>query len=331
MAEHGYLREGYGLHGERGPEAEDRSREYDREWRSRDQDRGWERNRQDRDGRREFMFGEARQRSPGRGRDEDRGWFGSGDDDRHDRSQGGARGFIERAGQAARSWFEDDDDTHRSQRRGGWSDPSREAARQRMSHYGPEHGYGGFQGDYSGGRGQGGFGGAGDWQQSRQSFSSHPDDHYRSWREKQMQALDDDYREYCREREQQFHQEFDSWRRNRQRQPGKQGQQQEQQQAQQGHRGQSGQYRDQEMGELTLSEPTAGSPGTSGFTPGTVAGSTDGETRVAASRVGGGSAATGDSSRMTESATGVSSGGATGDASRPTAANTSPNATGTGR
>jgi hypothetical protein len=48
-------------------------------------------------------------------------------------------------------------------------------------------------------------------------YSVHPDDHYRSWRDKQMQALDREYADYCREREQQFHRDFDSWRQNRQR------------------------------------------------------------------------------------------------------------------
>ena len=33
-----------------------------------------------------------------------------------------------------------------------------------------------------------------------------------------MQALDRDYEDYCREREQQFHQEFDSWRQSREQQ-----------------------------------------------------------------------------------------------------------------
>lgn len=47
------------------------------------------------------------------------------------------------------------------------------------------------------------------------NFSSHQDDHYRSWRDRQMEALDRDYEDYCREREQQFHSDFDSWRRNR--------------------------------------------------------------------------------------------------------------------
>ena len=69
-----------------------------------------------------------------------------------------------------------------------------------ISHYGPDHGYGGFQGDY---------------REGRRGFSASPDEHYRSWRDKQMRALDRDYEDYCREREQQFHQDFDSWRRNR--------------------------------------------------------------------------------------------------------------------
>ena len=51
-----------------------------------------------------------------------------------------------------------------------------------------------------------------DWERSPRNFSSHQDDHYRSWRDKQMEALDRDYADYCREREQQFHQDFDQWR-----------------------------------------------------------------------------------------------------------------------
>ena len=61
-----------------------------------------------------------------------------------------------------------------------------------------------------------------EWREGRQSFSSHPDDHYRSWRDRQMQALDQDYADYCREREQRFHQDFDSWRQNRQQSRGQQ-------------------------------------------------------------------------------------------------------------
>jgi hypothetical protein len=54
--------------------------------------------------------------------------------------------------------------------------------------------------------------GRSDWERAPRNFSSHQDDHYRSWRDKQMQGLDRDYEDYCREREQQFHSDFDAWR-----------------------------------------------------------------------------------------------------------------------
>lgn len=148
MAQHGYLREGYGMWGDHD---EDFDRDRERGWRDRDEDRG-------------FMLGD---RDRFRERDEDE-WFGG------------------------------------------------RSSEHRMSRYGPEHGFGGFQGDFSGGREQGGFGGAGDYIRGRTNFSSHPDDHYRSWRQRQIEALDRDYVDYCREREQQFHQDFDTWRSNRQ-------------------------------------------------------------------------------------------------------------------
>jgi len=52
-----------------------------------------------------------------------------------------------------------------------------------------------------------------DLRDNRRSFSAHPDDHYRSWRDRHMSELDRDYQDYCREREQQFHRDFDDWRR----------------------------------------------------------------------------------------------------------------------
>ena len=52
----------------------------------------------------------------------------------------------------------------------------------------------------------------GDRPQRHGSYSSNPDDHYRSWRDRHMEELDRDYQEFCREREQRFHQDFDSWR-----------------------------------------------------------------------------------------------------------------------
>ncbi|HEY7005768.1 MAG TPA: hypothetical protein VH392_04720 [Sphingomicrobium sp.] len=54
----------------------------------------------------------------------------------------------------------------------------------------------------------------------RERFSANPDDHYRAWRDRHMSELDRDYAEYCREREQQFHRDFDDWRTQRQGNPG---------------------------------------------------------------------------------------------------------------
>jgi hypothetical protein len=58
-----------------------------------------------------------------------------------------------------------------------------------------------------------GHGASGDYSSGRRSFSANPDDHYRSWRDRHMSELDRDYADYCREREQQFHSDFDNWRR----------------------------------------------------------------------------------------------------------------------
>jgi hypothetical protein len=54
--------------------------------------------------------------------------------------------------------------------------------------------------------------GEADYPGRERSFSNHPDDHYRNWRDRQMQSLDRDYTDYCREREEQFHRDFDAWR-----------------------------------------------------------------------------------------------------------------------
>jgi hypothetical protein len=62
---------------------------------------------------------------------------------------------------------------------------------------------------------QGGMGGSSQEARTAQRFSSLQDDHYRSWRQRQLEALDREYEDYCREREQQFHRDFDSWRSDR--------------------------------------------------------------------------------------------------------------------
>ena len=147
-----------------------------------------------------------------RGRERSNSIFGDNDRERSaSGSEEGDRGFLERAGEGIRSWFGDDE--------GGRS------AYSGQSHYGSQHGYGGFQGDYSGGGGQGGFGGQGDYGGGRQNFSSGrfgagEHDHYLRWRERQIAELDRDYEEYCRDRQQQFHSDFGSWRQSRQSQSG---------------------------------------------------------------------------------------------------------------
>jgi hypothetical protein len=57
--------------------------------------------------------------------------------------------------------------------------------------------------------------GGSDWERAPRNFRSHQDDHYLSWRDRQMDSLDRDYADYCREREQQFHRDFDDWRQQR--------------------------------------------------------------------------------------------------------------------
>lgn len=198
MAQHGYLRE-YDDGWDRG---DDRNRE--RSWRDEDRQRGWR-----------GSGGEWSQRERG-WRDDDRD---SNERNRNfmlgDRNQSGDRdrdrGFFGRTGDDARSWFRDDDRQYRGTHRDDWDRRDRSSGG-----HGPEHGFGGSRRDYGRSGQEGGLGGRSDWERSPGNFSSHQDDHYRSWRDRQMSALDRDYEDYCREREQQFHQDFDSWRRNRQ-------------------------------------------------------------------------------------------------------------------
>jgi hypothetical protein len=202
MAQHGYLRE-YDEGWDRG---DDRERG-EREWRERGE-RDWRGSERDHDRGRGFMFDDRdRERDRYRGRD---------DED---------RGFFSRMGDEARSWFSDDDD--RRSDRGAWEKNRDWPQRSRGMGNEGRVPYG--QSSYSRERGftgqQGGFGGSNEWRENRSSFSSHPDDHYRSWRDRQIQSLDRDYQDYCREREQQFHSDFDSWRQNRQQSQGGAGQQ----------------------------------------------------------------------------------------------------------
>jgi len=138
-------------------------------------------------------------------RDRERGWRGrperddgSQDRDRRfmlgDRGHDKDRGFFERMSDHARRSFGDDDRQLRGSHENDWS-------------------RGRGLGSSSFGRQQ--PSGGSDWDRSPRNFSSHQDDHYMSWRNRQLEALDRDYADYCREREQQFHSDFDNWRSNR--------------------------------------------------------------------------------------------------------------------
>jgi hypothetical protein len=97
-----------------------------------------------------------------------------------DRSRAGYdddRGFLERAGDEIRSWFGDEEAERR---------------RERDQRY-----------DAETGRGERMHGGAGD-------------PHYHAWRRQRIAELDRDYDEYQRENSQRFHNEFTSWRNERQ-------------------------------------------------------------------------------------------------------------------
>ena len=105
------------------------------------------------------------------------------------------------------------DSRERGWRGGDWRDPERDRG---MMFGGPD------RDEWRGGRRswsdrdraeRGWFRNETDLRDNRRSISAHPDDHYRSWRDRQMSELDRDYRDYCQEREQQFHREFDNWRR----------------------------------------------------------------------------------------------------------------------
>jgi len=65
------------------------------------------------------------------------------------------------------------------------------------------------------------------------SYAQHQDP-YHSYRERHLAELDRDYDDWCRQREQQFHSEFNDWRSRRQLSPGQVGQVQSQLSAQQG-------------------------------------------------------------------------------------------------
>ena len=151
-----------------------------------------------------------RNRDSGRGRA--RGSIFSDDDgDRGRAGDSGGRGFFERARDEVRSWLGDEDGSRGGGR--GWPERSRYGHGQ--SGYGGEH----YRSDWRGG----GRGGSGEAWSGGSGSSSHFDENYRRWRDQQIARLDQEYEDYCRERQQRFESDFDSWRQTRQSRPSQGG------------------------------------------------------------------------------------------------------------
>lgn len=109
------------------------------------------------------------------------------------------RGFFDRAGDEVRSWFGDDD-----------------AERRRRLDERYDDTYGSSDSDD---RGRARWNQGSDQGGGFRSRHEH-DPHYRTWRDRQLAALDNDYDEYRRENQSRFDTEFGSWRQTREGQRG---------------------------------------------------------------------------------------------------------------
>lgn len=144
-----------------------------------------------------------RDREHARNRDwSERDWRGR-DDEWRNPSQNRSRSLMF-GGRERSGWSDEGDrwsDEDRWSGRGGWTGAETYRGAERGSNRNSDRGFSPGSAHSNAGE---------------RSYSANPDDHYRSWRDRQMNALDQDYADYCREREQQFHRDFDDWRRNRQ-------------------------------------------------------------------------------------------------------------------
>ena len=153
----------------------------------------------------------------------DRGYGGDFDRDRSAfRSSGRDRDFErDRSSSRPMNWTSSDRD-YRSGRsgyagydrdltaRGGFGGSS---SPDYMSPTGPSFGYGGTYGaGSSSGYGSGGFGR--EYEGSERSNRDN-DRHYHAWRQRQLDDLDRDYDQYCRERQNRFESDFGTWRQGR--------------------------------------------------------------------------------------------------------------------
>ncbi|MBA3677336.1 MAG: hypothetical protein H0W74_08035 [Sphingosinicella sp.] len=170
-------------------------------------------------------------------RDRERGSYGRSDsifDDDHGngRNQQSGRGFFQRAGEEVRSWLGGDDRErmqHGSRSRyGDYQAKSDDQGRsyegssgtgwvqswgEADHNQGPNEPWGGGS-DWNSGSGWPDDMGQGSHDQSARGNLQY-DDHYRSWRERQINELDREYDEYRQHRQQRFESEFASWRESR--------------------------------------------------------------------------------------------------------------------
>jgi len=138
------------------------------------------------------------------------------------------RSFFERAADEVRSWFSDEDAERRRQvdeREDSWRDREEHRDRGYRGFGQPgfrgqerwrdrERGFGASDADF----GNYGYGNWGAYGRSRNDWSRDErfgDPHYRTWRDRQMEAFDRDYDDYRRENQSRFDSDFGSWRRQR--------------------------------------------------------------------------------------------------------------------
>jgi len=196
----------------------ERAGEEIRSWFSDDDDHGnhrgqsWDREQNQRQGRSSSdygdrsSFGGMSQGGYGRSGGSDRGQGGGG----YGQPRGGERGSM--SNRARSGLGEDRGYRNQSSNRGhaqSWGEANRGQSGGQRSWDRDRHqddGSYGYRSNMSGSLG--GFG-------NQTSFGSGQDDHYRNWRDRQLAELDRDYEDYCREREQKFHSDFDTWRQSR--------------------------------------------------------------------------------------------------------------------
>ena len=197
----------------------------------------------DADRRRREDMGRERGSSGNRDRDYDRGYGRDFDRDRSSFQSSDRDSDRDRASSRPMNWTSSDRDYHSGRSgyggydrdlssRGGFGGAS---SPDYMSATGPSFGYGGTYGaGSSSGYGSGGFGRGYDsddrrsdsrsdspWARDdyrRTSFAGSNRDndrHYHSWRQRQVNELDRDYDQYCRERQDRFESDFGTWRQGR--------------------------------------------------------------------------------------------------------------------